>query len=274
VERHNCAATCRGDGNQVNPAVARTGDDLAGTYPSSVSSASFLGVVALDGPAGTGKSTVARLLAERLHAHYLDTGAMYRAATVAVLRAGVDAQDPQNAAAVVSVVADSRIEVSLDPAGRTVLLNGQDVTAEIRSAATTAAVSAVSAVPQVREVLVAEQRRLIGLGATVAEGRDIGSTVWPQAELKVYLTATEQVRARRRAGELGKQDTTEIAEAIRRRDALDSGRAASPLRRPDGALEIDTSELSIDQVVEALTGLARRAAAVHAASSSSAPTPR
>lgn len=213
----------------------------------------FSGVVALDGPSGTGKSTVARRLATRLRAQYLDTGAMYRAATVAVLRAGID---PLDTAAVIDCVAGSRIEVSTDPAGVRTTLDGREVDLEIRSAATTAAVSAVSAVPEVRNRLVAQQRAVIEAGPTVAEGRDIGSVVWPTAELKVYLTASEDVRARRRAGELGASDLAGIADSLRRRDALDSGRAVSPLHRPDGAVEVDTSELSIDEVVDLLAAMA------------------
>ena len=213
----------------------------------------FRGVVALDGPSGTGKSTVARLLARRLRAQYLDTGAMYRAATVAVLGAGVEPSDP---AAVAAVVAASRIDVGTDPWHRSTRLNGKDVEREIRTATTTAAVSAVSAVPAVRAQLVAQQRLIIGRAPTVAEGRDIGSVVWPDAELKVYLTAREEVRARRRAGELGERDLARIAQSLRRRDDFDSSRAASPLRRPDGATEVDTSDLTIDEVVELLAGMA------------------
>ena len=213
----------------------------------------FRGVVALDGPSGTGKSTVARLLARRLRAQYLDTGAMYRAATVAVLWAGIDPTDP---VAVAAEVANSRIDVDTNPWHRSTHLNGKDVEREIRTAATTAAVSAVSAVPAVRAHLVAQQRLIIGHGPTVAEGRDIGSVVWPDAELKVYLTAREEIRARRRAGEVGEGDLARIAQSLRRRDAFDSSRSASPLRRPDGATEVDTSELTIDEVVELLAGMA------------------
>jgi cytidylate kinase len=214
-------------------------------------------VVALDGPSGTGKSTVARLLARRLRTQYLDTGAMYRAATVAVLRAGIDPADP---VAVTAEVSGRRIEVGTDPWHSGTTLDGRDVGRDIRSAAVTAAVSQVSAVQAVRALLVAQQRLIIGHAPTVAEGRDIGSVVWPDAELKVYLTAREDVRARRRAGELGGgQDADSIArisQSLRRRDDFDSSRAASPLRRPDGATEVDTSDLSIDEVVELLAGLA------------------
>jgi cytidylate kinase len=219
----------------------------------------FRGVVALDGPSGTGKSTVARLLARRLRTQYLDTGAMYRAATVAVLRAGVDPADP---VAVAAEVAGRRIEVGTDPWHSSTSLDGRDVEREIRTAAVTAVVSPVSAVQAVRDQLVAQQRLIIGQGPTVAEGRDIGSVVWPHAELKVYLTAREDVRARRRAGELGSLDSDDVARisrSLRRRDDFDSSRAVSPLRRADGATEVDTSELTVDEVVELLAGLAFRA---------------
>ncbi|MEO6701779.1 MAG: (d)CMP kinase [Jatrophihabitantaceae bacterium] len=213
----------------------------------------FSGVIALDGPAGTGKSTVARRLASRLHAQFLDTGAMYRAATVAVLRAGVD---PSDAVAVTALVAASEIEVVTDPAQPHTTLDGDNVDVEIRTADTTAAVSAVSAIAAVRQQLVEQQRAILGRGPTVAEGRDIGSVVWPQAELKVYLTATEAVRASRRAGELGEANLAEIAAGLRRRDGLDSGRLTSPLHRTADAVEVDTSELSIDEVVQVLVDLA------------------
>lgn len=225
----------------------------------------FTGVVALDGPSGTGKSTVARRLAQRLGAQYLDTGAMYRAATVAVLGANIDPADTER---VIAVVAASRIEVSTDPDRADTKLDGRNVDIEIRLATTTAAVSAVSAVPAVRQRLVAEQREIISRGPTVAEGRDIGSVVWPDAELKVYLTARADVRARRRAAELGGQKLSEVAAALRRRDALDSSRLTSPLHRPDGAREVDTSELDIDQVVDLLVSMAeadRSDCVVHAA---------
>jgi cytidylate kinase len=209
----------------------------------------FKGVVALDGPSGTGKSTVARRLADRLGVRYLDTGAMYRAATVAVLRAGID---PHDAVKVAACVAEVTIEVSTDPHHQRTLLDGDDVTAEIRSTAATAAVSPVSAVAAVRKKLVAQQRQLIAAGPIVVEGRDIGSVVWPHADVKVYLTASEKVRAQRRADEQRDSNIEEVADAIRRRDRFDSSRAISPLRRADGAEELDTSDLSIDGVVDLL----------------------
>ena len=217
--------------------------------------APFTGVVALDGPSGTGKSTVARQLAQRLSARYLDTGAMYRAATVATLRAGVDLAD---GVAVTGVVELAKIQISTDPTAVAVHLDGEAVDTEIRSAETTAAVSAVSAVPAVRAQLVAAQRELIGDGGIVVEGRDIGSVVWPTARPKVYLTASPEARAERRAGELG-ADVAAIAADIARRDRLDSSRAASPLTQSADAIELDTTHLEIDEVVNRLVELANAA---------------
>jgi cytidylate kinase len=175
---------------------------------------------------------------------------MYRAATVAVLRAGIDPTDEEQVA---KCVGEILVEVSTDPRHQRTLLDGQDVTAEIRTPQTTAAVSPVSAVAAVRQKLVAQQRELIAAGPIVVEGRDIGSVVWPDADLKVFLTASEQARAQRRAGEWPNRTVAEVAEAIRRRDTFDSSRAISPLRRADGAAEVDTSELDIDDVVDLLT---------------------
>ena len=211
----------------------------------------FTGVVALDGPSGTGKSTVARRLAIRLGARYLDTGAMYRAATVAVLRSGVNLDDP---VAITGVVEASKIVISTDPEHVSITLDGEPVDEEIRTAATTAAVSAVSAVASVRALLVDAQRELIADGGIVVEGRDIGSVVWPTARPKVYLTASAETRAARRAGELS-ADVAAVAADIRRRDDLDSTRAASPLVQPADAIELDTTELGIDDVVDRLADL-------------------
>lgn len=210
--------------------------------------------MALDGPSGTGKSTVARRVAERLGARYLDTGAMYRAATVAVLQAGVDLADAEKIA---GVVAAAELTISTDPRNTWVRLDGTGVDNEIRSAGTTAAVSAVSAVPAVRTKLVEQQRALIGGGGIVVEGRDIGSVVWPQARPKIYLTASAEARAERRAGEL-RSDVAAVAADIARRDGLDSSRATSPLTQAADAVEVDTTHLGIDEVVETLVELASK----------------
>lgn len=195
------------------------------------------------------------MLARRIGARYLDTGAMYRAATAIVLRAGVDAAD---AAAVTAALSDLTVEISTDPDVPAVGVARTDLTAEIRSGPVTAAVSAVSAIPAVRDRMVAQQRALIGAGGIVVEGRDIASVVWPHAELKVYLTASAEVRARRRAGELSPVSAvsvTDIAADLHRRDTLDRTRAISPLVHADGAVELDTSDLEIDGVVDALVEL-------------------
>jgi len=219
------------------------------------------GVVALDGPSGTGKSTVARRLASTLATRYLDTGAMYRAATLAVLRAGVD---PTDRVRVAEVVSAAEIAVATDPAAPTTTLDGATVSAEIRGHEVTAAVSAVSAVPEVRAQLVAEQRRIIAdavlhAGGIVVEGRDIGSTVAPDAGLKIYLTASECVRAERRArqdGADGRLSTVEETLAdVQRRDTYDSTRTASPLRRAQDAVTVDSTDLDLAGVQAALLAM-------------------
>jgi CMP/dCMP kinase len=215
------------------------------------------GVVAVDGPAGTGKSTVARKLAASLGARYLDTGAMYRAAALAVLRAGVDPGEPD---AVYEAVAQRCIEVSTDPDNPRVLLSGEDVAEEIRGPAVTTAVSPVSATPEVRHLLVAQQRRIIRAvtaigGGIVVEGRDIGTVVVPDAPLKVFLTANAAQRAARRAAQDGVEDVTEVRRDVERRDRFDSSRAASPLRAAEDAVELDTTALDVDAVLGTLQEL-------------------
>lgn len=215
------------------------------------------GVVAVDGPSGTGKSTVSRRLATLLGARYLDTGAMYRAAALGILRAGVD---PADSRAVAEMVARLHIEVGTDPQAPLVLLDGADVAAQIRGPAVTTAVSPVSAVTEVRSRLVAQQRRIIrgattGDGGIVVEGRDIGTVVAPDAPLKVFLTAAAAQRAARRAAQDGIDDVAQVRRAVERRDRLDSSRAVSPLRAADDAVELDTTELDIDTVLARLCEL-------------------
>lgn len=219
------------------------------------------GVVALDGPSGTGKSSVARRLAGSLGARYLDTGAMYRAVTLAVLRAGID---PTDAEKVVEVASSSTLELGTDPSHPSTRLDGDDIGAEIRGQDVTLAVSPVSAVGGVRELLVAQQRRIIAsalehAGGIVVEGRDIGTVVVPDAELKVYLTASAEARAQRRsrqdsaAGRSASLDAT-LAD-VRRRDTYDSTRKVSPLRAADDAIELDTTSLDLAGTVAALLDL-------------------
>jgi cytidylate kinase len=194
-------------------------------------------VIAIDGPAGAGKSTVARAVADALGFTYLDTGAMYRAVALARLRGETDP------------------EVGFE-AGR-VLLNGEDVSGEIRTPEVSEEASRVAAERAVREAMVARQRELMESGDWVAEGRDIGSVVAPDAEVKVFLTAAPKERAIRRAKEMG-ADPERVLEEQRARDERDSTREASPLIRADGAEELDTTGLSIDEVVQRIVGLARR----------------
>jgi CMP/dCMP kinase len=221
----------------------------------------FAGQVTLDGPSGTGKSSVARDVARRLGAAYLDTGAMYRAATVAVLDAGVGLDDK---VAVARAVADARIDVGTNARREVVKVDGVDVRERIRGAEVTRAVSPVSAVPAVRRRLVAQQRDLVAEApAVVVEGRDIGTVVLPGATLKIYLTASPEVRAQRRAGQLGVTDPDKIAALardMRRRDEYDSRRADSPLRPAEDAIVVDSTDLDRTQVVDRIVELARRTA--------------
>ncbi|MGY1742779.1 MULTISPECIES: (d)CMP kinase [unclassified Blastococcus] len=221
-------------------------------------SAGFTGQVTLDGPSGTGKSSVARAVAARLGAAYLDTGAMYRAATVAVLDAAVD---PEDAEAVAGVVARARIEVGTAADTELVEVDGVDVAVRIRSAEVTRAVSAVSAVPAVRRQLVDQQRALVAAAdAVVVEGRDIGTVVLPDATCKIYLTAAPEARAQRRALQLGLTEPGEIAALaadLRRRDEYDSSRADSPLRPAADAVVVDSTDLDREQVVDRVVELAQ-----------------
>lgn len=206
------------------------------------------GVIAIDGPAGSGKSTVARAVAERLDVAYLDTGAMYRSVALAALRRGVDPAD-DDAVAQVAREADIRI-------GDQVTVDGVEATDEIRGPAVSEAVSDVASNAEVRRELVRRQRRWAeGRGRCVVEGRDIGSVVFPDACLKVYLTASDEARAGRRSKEGSGGDYDTVAADIARRDQVDSTRGASPLVVPEGAAVIDTTGRTVDEVVEEVLAL-------------------
>jgi CMP/dCMP kinase len=214
-------------------------------------------VVAIDGPAGTGKSSVSKGLAHALAARYLDTGAMYRMVTLAVLRAGIDPADGGPVEAVASRV---QMCVDYDPDGDRYYLAGEDVSAEIRGDDVTRAVSAVSSVPAVRARLVGLQRQMAeGPGSVVVEGRDIGTVVLPDAPVKIFLTASAETRARRRNDqnvEAGLADDYEgVLADVRRRDHLDSTRAVSPLRAASDAVIVDTSDMTQDEVIAHLLEL-------------------
>ncbi len=202
-------------------------------------------VVAIDGPAGAGKSTVARAVAERIGGVYLDSGAMYRAVALAAMRRGIAPGSAGELAAIVSIELEPGI----------VILDGEEVTALIRAPAVSDAASVAAAVPEVREAMVGQQRALLASGGDwVAEGRDIGTVVWPQAEVKVFLTASPEARAERRAAELGLPIAQVLAQ-VQERDARDSTRAHSPLRAADDAVTLDTTGMSLEQVVERVAGL-------------------
>ena len=211
-------------------------------------------MVAIDGPAGAGKSTVARGAADALGFDYLDTGAMYRAVALAALERGIDLDDG-------TALGELASSVDVDVAGRSVRLDGRDVAERIRDPDVTEAVSKVSAHPSVRTAMVAQQRELGARKNVVIEGRDIGTTVFPDAEVKIFLTASLDERARRRCEDLGLlSDAATIAAvkaSIAERDQADSERASSPLRIPANAHEVDTTELSTQQVIDAIVSAVR-----------------
>ena len=222
-------------------------------------------IITIDGPAGSGKSTAARLLAKTLGIAYLDTGATYRALTLAAMQQGLDLT---NEAALAELA--GRLDLHMAPAetGTVVVLDGQDVSAEIRSVEVTDKAHYAADSPAVRAVLVVLQRR-IGeelarrSGGVVAEGRDQGTVVFPDADVKFYLDASPEVRARRRYEELAARgedvSLQQVLEAIRRRDRRDRSRSAGPLAKPPGAIEIDTSEMTVEQMVGELVSWVRRA---------------
>jgi cytidylate kinase len=223
------------------------------------------GVVAMDGPSGTGKSTVARRLAKTLHAGYLDTGAMYRIITLAVLDAGVD---PEDSAAVADLLPRLTFDTPTNPGRQVHRLGHRDVSNEIRSQQVTLAVTPVSANPAVRAYLLDRQQRIARSGRMVVEGRDIGTVVVPEARLKIYLTADAAERARRRhrqnagvaARSGGSADVTvdlaEVAQDLHRRDTKDSTRTHAPLQAAADAVHIDSSELAVDETVARVLSLA------------------
>jgi len=211
-------------------------------------------VVAVDGPSGSGKSSTARGVADRLGLAYLDTGAMYRAMTWALLQRGTDLSDP---AAIARDAENVVISSGTDPMAPVIEVDGRDVSGPIRSAEVTGNVSLVAAVPRVRELLVERQREMVEAspGGIVVEGRDIGSVVLPEAPVKVYLVADPAARAARRAAELGGIDATATQADLARRDEIDSTRAASPLAKAPDAVEIDGTHLTLNQVVDTIVAL-------------------
>ena len=214
-------------------------------------------VVAVDGPSGSGKSSVSRQVAAELGLRYLDTGAMYRAVTWWMLTHGIDVTD---AAAVAASAEEPVVVPGTDPTDPTITVDGTDVRGPIRGDDVTNAVSAVSAVPAVRARLVDLQRSALAGGGIVVEGRDIGTVVAPEADVKIFLTASEQARALRRAAEHSATDQGDIVvgrtrDALRRRDKIDSSRSVSPLRKAGDAVEIDATERTLAEVVDTVTRL-------------------
>jgi cytidylate kinase len=206
-------------------------------------------VIAIDGPAGAGKSSVARGVAAALGFTYLDSGAMYRSVAFAALQAGADLDDPE-------AMGELARSLEVEVANGGVELNGRDVTEAIRSPEVTAAASRAAVHPDVRAAMVERQRALIDAGRYVAEGRDIGTVVSPEAPLKVYLTATDEERARRRAAETG-EPLDSVRDSQHRRDSRDRDRPHGALRPADDAVELDTTVMALDEVVERVVELAR-----------------
>jgi cytidylate kinase len=218
--------------------------------------------VALDGPAGAGKSTVARQVAKALGLTYVDTGAMYRAITWKALQENID---PADAAALTELSNRVRIDFKPTAEGQDVFLDGTDITEEIRTREVTQAVSPISAVPGVRAAMVKLQREIAGKTGVVMDGRDIGTVVLPDADVKIWLTASVEERAQRRYQEMLAKGQTldyeQLKKDIERRDQLDSGREHSPMKKADDAVTVDTTGLSIDQVVEKILHICRSAEA-------------
>ncbi|MCK9898749.1 cytidylate kinase [Parafrankia colletiae] len=257
--------TATGSHDEVLRTEQQRGAEQSAVWPSSVPVPAPAGtgtapftptglVVAVDGPGGSGKSTVSREIARRLGLRYLDTGAMYRAITQVALERRIDIEDPS---AVAEVAERTVLTVGTDPDRPSIAVDGDNVDEQIRTRAVTNAVSAVAAVSAVRSRLVAQQREIIAeslaAGGIVVEGRDIGSVVAPDAPVKVFLTASTEVRALRRSRQLGEKGVDDVARTLAeldRRDALDSTRTADPLSVPDGAIVLDSSALSVPEVVD------------------------
>ncbi|WP_059009575.1 (d)CMP kinase [Streptomyces specialis] len=214
-------------------------------------------IVAIDGPSGTGKSSTSKAVAARMELGYLDTGAQYRAMTWWMLANGIDVNDP---AAVAAASGKPVIVSGTDPKAPTITVDGQDVSAPIRGQEVTSAVSAVSAVPEVRARITELQRAIAAAAPAgiVVEGRDIGTTALPDADVKIFLTASAEARAARRSAELKGREAADVAAtkaALIRRDAADSGRKTSPLAKAGDATEVDTTDLSLPQVIECVVTL-------------------
>ncbi len=213
-------------------------------------------VIAIDGPAGSGKTTSARFLAERLNYIYIDTGAMYRAVTLATIRLDIATQESK----ICEMMKSIKIDLIQSENGQRTMLNGEDVSEQIRLPEVTKLVSPVSAVACVRDVMVAQQREIGKSGGVVMDGRDIGTVVFPQAELKVFLVASDDARAARRAKEMREKgidcNFEEIKEQILYRDKFDSSRENSPLKKAEDAIEIDTSDLTIDEQTNIIYNIA------------------
>lgn len=214
-------------------------------------------VVAVDGTSGSGKSSTSRGVADRLGLRYLDTGAQFRAVTWWVLSQRID---PHDSAAVAARCQEPLLSSGTDPLAPTISVDGVDVSVEIRSPEVTAAVSPVSTVPAVRQRLLELQRAIIGEGGIVVEGRDIGSVVWPQAQVKLYLTADPAARASRRAAEDVRHSDVRRTEAmLLERDRIDSGRATAPLVLAEGAVHLDTTHSTLDEVIDRVVHLVKEA---------------
>lgn len=221
-------------------------------------------IIAIDGPSGAGKSSVTKLVALELGFSCLDTGAMYRAITWKALEEGIDVNDAEALGELARSCTIDFIHEEGDPSPKRVLIDGIDVTSEIRTQRIDQNVSPVSAVPAVREALVAQQQRIGHTGDYIVEGRDIGTVVFPDAEVKVFLTASAEERARRRVAQnaergIGSVDYEAVLADIIRRDEYDSSRDVSPLKPADDAFLLDSSPLTIEQVVQAIVNLAREA---------------